>query len=129
MVDQDIVEYRHGVSDSEEDRKTAVAAFNQGVSESGIGRRPLIRNSLLGAMAPLVLPAIVALRHLDPLAGTALEHTVWKKGMRIVNDVSGTPIRPQDVEIGQLVNAEPAIFYEVDEEGEPVLHGHEIQAE
>jgi ubiquinol-cytochrome c reductase iron-sulfur subunit len=31
--------------------------------------------------------------------------------MRIVNDVAGTPIRPEDIEIGQLVNAEPAVFF------------------
>ena len=129
MVDEDIVEYRHGASSSEADRKEATTAFMTGVSDSGIGRRPLIRNSLLGAVAALGLPAIVALRDLGPLPGTKLEHTVWRRGMRIVNDVSGTPIRPEDMEIGQLVNAEPAVFFEVDEEGEPLVEGHELQAE
>jgi ubiquinol-cytochrome c reductase iron-sulfur subunit len=129
MSDVEIVEMRHAVASSEQDRKDAVAAFRQGVDDSGIGRRPLIRNSLIGAVAMLGLPAIVALRDLGPLPGTALERTVWRKGMRIVNDVSGTPIRPDEVEIGQLVNAEPSVFFETDEEGEPVIHGHELQAE
>jgi ubiquinol-cytochrome c reductase iron-sulfur subunit len=120
---------RHPVASSEEDRKAALEALGQGAADSGIARRPLIRNSLLGAVAMLGLPAIVALRDLGPLPGDALEHTVWKKGMRIVNDVSGTPIRPDEVEIGQLVNAEPAVFYETDEEGEPVIEGHELLAE
>ena len=49
--------------------------------------------------------------------------------MRIVNDVSGALIKPDEVEIGQLINAEPAVFFATDEEGEPVYEGHELQAE
>jgi ubiquinol-cytochrome c reductase iron-sulfur subunit len=128
MNDHEIVEMRHAVESSDEDRKVALTALNDGVSDSGIGRRPLIRNSLLGAMAMLGLPAIVALRDLGPMPGTALETTVWRKGMRIVNDVAGTPIRPQDVHIGQLINAEPIVFFEENDEGEPLIEGHELQA-
>lgn len=127
MSDHEIVEDRHAVSSSDEDRAIALAALNQGASDSGIARRPLIRNSLLGAVALLGLPAVVALRDLGPLPGNVLEETVWRKGMRIVQDVDGEPIRPQDVQIGQLVNAEPAVFFEVDEEGEPLFEGIELQ--
>jgi ubiquinol-cytochrome c reductase iron-sulfur subunit len=129
MNDAEIVEYRHPARSSDEDRETAVAALKQGIDDSGIARRPLIRNSLIGALAMLGLPAIVGLRDLGPLPGDALARTVWRQGMRIVNDISGTPIRPDEVEIGQLVNAEPAIFFESDEDGEPVLDGHQILAE
>ena len=66
---------------------------------------------MIGAVAILGLPAVVLLRDLGPLPGDALEHTVWKKGMRIVNDVAGTPLKPADIELGQLVNAEPAAFF------------------
>jgi len=124
MSDVEIVEMRHPVASSEDDREAALAALKQGSDDSGIARRPLIRNSLLGAVAMLGLPAIVALRDLGPLPGQALERTVWRPGMRIVNDVSGTPIRPDEIEIGQLINAEPAIFFETDEEGHPVIHPH-----
>ncbi len=129
MNDHEIIEMRHPTASSEEDRTDTLAAFNEGVSDSGIGRRPLIRNSMIGALALLGVPAIIALRDLGPLPGTDLERTVWKKGMRIVNDVAGTPIRPSEVEIGQLINAEPAVFFEVDDEGEPVVEGHELQSE
>jgi ubiquinol-cytochrome c reductase iron-sulfur subunit len=128
MNDHEIVEYRHPASSSEEDRADAVAQFQQGLEDSGIARRPLVRNSLLGALAFLGLPAIVALRDLGPLPGDKLAHTVWKKGMRVVQDVDGATIRPQDMEIGQLVNAEPAAFFETDEEGEPLFEGAELQA-
>ncbi len=129
MSDVEISEPRHPSRSSDEDRDMTVSALNQGIAESGIGRRPLIRNSLIGALGALGLPAIVALRDLGPLPGTALERTVWTPGMRVVNDVSGTPIRPDQMEIGQLVNAEPAIFFEVDEEGENLIEGVELQQE
>jgi ubiquinol-cytochrome c reductase iron-sulfur subunit len=128
MSDHEIVEYRHPASSSEEERSEAVAAFQQGLEDSGIARRPLVRNSLLGAMAFLGLPAIVALRDLGPLPGDKLAHTVWKKGMRVVQDVDGARIKPADMQIGQLVNAEPEIFFESNSEGEPEFEGAELQA-
>ena len=43
--------------------------------------------------------------------------------MRVVQDVDGSPIKPEDMEIGQLVNGEPALFFEENAEGEPVSRG------
>jgi quinol---cytochrome c reductase iron-sulfur subunit len=125
MSDVEIVEMRHTAASPAEDREEAVAAFNQGVSDSGIARRPLIRNSLLGALATAGLPLILVLRDLGPLPGSKLAHTVWTKGMRLTNDVAGTPIKPEEVEIGQLINGEPAIFYE-EKDGEPLFEGTKL---
>ncbi len=112
MVDQEIIEYRHSAASTVEDRQEAIAAFKAGSEESGFGRRKLIRNSLIGALAMLGLPAVVLLRDLGPLPGASLSGTVWRRGIRVVNDVAGTPIKPSQVQIGQLVNAEPAVFFE-----------------
>ena len=122
MGDHEIVEMRHPVASSDEDREAVLKDLNTGINESGIGRRPLIRNSLLGALGALGLPAVIMLRDLGPLPHDEAK-TVWKKGMRVVNDVSGTPIKPSDLEVGALVNAEPAIMYETDSDGQPVLEG------
>ena len=129
MGDHEIVEMRHPGASSEEDKKETLAALALGTEESGIARRPLIRNSLLGAMGALGLPAIIALRDLGPLPGDKLTKTVWKKGMRVVQDVDGTPIRPADMEIGQLINGEPALFFEENAQGEPLVEGVELQVE
>jgi ubiquinol-cytochrome c reductase iron-sulfur subunit len=126
MSDVEIVEMRHPARSSDEDREVALTSLQQGVDDSGIGRRPLIRNSMLGALAMLGLPAIVVLRDLGPLPGDKLAHTVWTKGMRVVNDVAGTPIRPEEVEIGQLINAEPGVFFE-EKDGEPLYEGARLQ--
>ncbi|WP_347565515.1 Rieske 2Fe-2S domain-containing protein [Nocardioides sp. IC4_145] len=137
MGDHEISELRHPARSSDEDRTATLAALNAGLEESGIGRRPLVRNSLLGAVGLLGLPAIVLLRDLGPLPGdvqddqeypgAGLERTVWTKGMRVVRDVIGTPIRAADLEIGDLVNAVPEAFFEVDEEGEHLIEGIELQ--
>jgi ubiquinol-cytochrome c reductase iron-sulfur subunit len=137
MGDHEIVEMRHPARSSDEDRVETLRVLDLGVEESGITRRPLIRNSLLGAVGILLAPVVVLLRDLgptnnqvtkeQPYPGAGLENTVWEEGMRVVRDVVGTPIRPGDLEIGDLVNAEPAINFEVDEDGEPVLEGYTLQ--
>jgi ubiquinol-cytochrome c reductase iron-sulfur subunit len=129
MNDEELVEMRHSASSSDADREESVALFQKGVADSGIARRPLIRNSLIGAFATIGLPIVLLLRDLGPLPGSVLAKTVWKKGMRLTNDVSGAPIKPEEVEIGQLINGEPAIFFEKDAEGEPVVEGVELNQE
>jgi ubiquinol-cytochrome c reductase iron-sulfur subunit len=126
MGDEEIIEYRHPGASSDEDREEALKALSTGTEESGIARRPLIRNSLLGAMGALGLLAIIPLRDLGPLPGDKLFYTIWKQGMRVVQDVDGAPISPADMEIGQLVNGQPGIFFEEDAEGEPLVEGSEL---
>jgi ubiquinol-cytochrome c reductase iron-sulfur subunit len=111
MGDHELVEYRHSAGSSDEDKAEVLADLNAGIEESGIGRRPLIRNSLLGAVGVLGIGAVVPLWDLGPTDINKLYHTVWKKGMRVVQDVDGANIKPEDMEIGQLVNAEPELFY------------------
>jgi quinol---cytochrome c reductase iron-sulfur subunit len=129
MADHEIFELRHPASSSEEDRVATVAALNAGLEESGIGRRPLIRNTLLGAVGLLGLPAIVLLRDLGPLPGDKLQHTIWKSGMRVVRDVVGTPIKASELEIGDLVNAEPEALFPTEENGYPDIEGVDLQIE
>jgi ubiquinol-cytochrome c reductase iron-sulfur subunit len=40
--------------------------------------------------------------------------------------VAGTPIKPEEVDIGQLINAEPVVFFETDREGEPKFEGTQL---
>ena len=130
MADHELIEMRHPARSSDADRAETVAALNLGIEESGIGRRPLVRNSLLGALGLLALPVpVVLLRDLGPLPGDSLKSTIWTKGMRVVRDVTGTPIRPSEVQVGDLINGEPAVLFEVDDEGEPLFVGVPLQVE
>ena len=56
MSDHEIVEMRHPAASSEEDRAATLEALSLGTEESGIARRPLVRNTLLGAVGLLGLP-------------------------------------------------------------------------
>jgi ubiquinol-cytochrome c reductase iron-sulfur subunit len=133
MGDHEIVENRHPARSTDDDREETLRVLNLGLDESGLARRPLVRNSLLGAVGVLLAPAVVMLKDLGKTnaqvteaadyPGAGLEHTVWAKGMRVVRDVVGTPIRPADMQIGDLINGEPALLFAVDESGDPVLDG------
>ena len=101
MPDDEIVSERKPMRSSDEDRAEAVAAMKEGAAGAGLGRRKLIRNSLLGALAPLGLLAIIPLRDLGPLPGATLTGTcVEGRARRLVTDPTGRPIKAADIPIG-----------------------------
>jgi ubiquinol-cytochrome c reductase iron-sulfur subunit len=144
MGDFEIVEMRHTASSSQEDREAAVSILQTGLEESGLGRRPLVRNTLLAAGGILGLLPIVMLRDLGPLPHDDLDHTIWdldtwtpemqawwqtqnRTLQRVVRDVVGTPIKVTDLEIGDLVNAEPEVIFAVDPNtDEPLVEGTDL---
>jgi ubiquinol-cytochrome c reductase iron-sulfur subunit len=129
MGDHEIVEMRHAAASSQEDRDATLEALALGGEESGIGRRPLVRNTLIGSVALLGLPAVVLLRDLGPAPGDKLASTIWEKGMRVVRDVVGTPIKASELEIGDLVNAAPEALFPTEENGYPEIEGVPLQVE
>jgi len=109
MPDHEWVEEREPVS-NEEDRSDAANIVSDVLDESQIKRRPLLRNTLIGALAIAPLPAIGILRDLDDSADFGVErlrHTMWDTGTRLVRDVSGTPIKASDVTIGSAMHVVP----------------------
>ncbi len=116
MPDDEVVEERHPIRGSDADRAEAVEILRTGAEESGIGRRPLIRNSLLGALALFPLPGLVLLRDLGPLPeDVAHPHDVGRpiavggeeRMRRLTRDPSGTPIRAAEVTQGSVVHVIP----------------------
>ncbi|TYC99357.1 Rieske (2Fe-2S) protein [Arthrobacter echini] len=106
MPDHEVTEDRHDIR-PESDRQDAEKIVNDILDESGIKRRPLIRNTLLGAALLAPLPAIAIFRDLGPLPGNALKETMWDAGVRLTRDPSGTPIRAADVTIGSAFHVIP----------------------
>jgi ubiquinol-cytochrome c reductase iron-sulfur subunit len=109
MPDEERIEERHDLRGSDEDRADAVAILKEGSAEAGLGRRPLIRNTLLGALALFPLPGIVLLRDTGPMPGNKLSTTPWKPGDRIVRDLveGGEPLKAADLQIGSVVHVMP----------------------
>ncbi len=116
MNEKEVVQMRHSLASTDEDRDSAVEAFDDFSADSGFAQRPVVRRSLLTAMALFPIPLVVMLRDLGPLPGNALRETLWTKGSRIVVDPTGNPIRPTDLAIGGLISAIPADLPQVQEE-------------
>lgn len=116
MSDLEVADERHPIEASPELRAKVMADFKQGAGESQIGRRKLIRNTMLGAIALVPLSGVVLLRDLGPLPETKLRHTLWSKGKLLVNMNTNEPLKPSDVAVGSLTFAMPEGLEEHDED-------------
>ena len=126
MNDTEVAEERHTLSSPDEDKQALAEQFAAGAEESGLGRRKLIGGALAGAIGMAVVPVVVVLADMGPHPGPGLraatiEKTLWSEGVRLVNDVNKLPLRPEGIEIGQLVNGQPENLFD--------LHGTEYQQE
>ena len=111
MPDVETEEERHELRSAPEER----AAFQQyaieGARASQLGKRPLVRRTLLLATAPLAALPVVLLRDLGPLPGTSLRHTVWSPGRRALVYGTNQPISPaQFTTPGSMITVVPEGF-------------------
>jgi ubiquinol-cytochrome c reductase iron-sulfur subunit len=107
MTSKPIVQKRGDLASSEEDRRAFTKDFLEGAEDSGITKRPLLRRTLLLAMAPLGLAPLLLLRDLGPLPEKRLRRTFWgeaaknaqrsgKKGVRLLVDGTRAPLKASD---------------------------------
>jgi ubiquinol-cytochrome c reductase iron-sulfur subunit len=111
MRDREMVEERHPLRSSDQTRDDAIQLLKDGVEDSGagIGRRGLLKGTMLTALA--IAPLSVAIPLIGNLGGDwnvgQLKHTMWRKGMRLARDPEGTPIKASDVTIGSAFHVIP----------------------
>lgn len=122
MDDREVVAERHEAKSDPETTDTAADIYQVGKDSSGFAKYPMIRRSLLAAMALVPIPFVVSLRDLwlQPkdvsTPSEMLHHTLWKPGMRLVTDVTYRPVKAEDIPVGGLVNVVPADLPEVEHE-------------
>ncbi|HEY5249425.1 MAG TPA: Rieske 2Fe-2S domain-containing protein [Dermatophilaceae bacterium] len=108
MPDTEVAEDRHPQRSSDEARGEAVATIMAGGTASQLGRRPLIKYTLGGALGLFALPLVVTLAGgLGPLPKADLSTTFWRKGMRLMRDPEMTPIKVSDVTLGSVFHVLP----------------------
>lgn len=107
MSDVEVAAERHEIAAPAEVKAQVMQDFADGARESAIGRRPLIRNTMFGALALLPLSAVVILRDLGPLPEDKLRKTIWAKGKMLINQNTMEPLRPEDIVVGSLTFAMP----------------------
>ncbi|MFC4137378.1 MULTISPECIES: ubiquinol-cytochrome c reductase iron-sulfur subunit [unclassified Microbacterium] len=127
MSDKEFIEYRHPTRGRDSTRAASLKAFADANEESGFGRRVMIRNSMIAAVVASIIPGVTLFRGLapfntpdDPEAGdpvALLEQTMWKKGVKLVRDPDGTPIRAADVTLGSAVHVIPEGLTDLGHEG------------
>ncbi len=110
MVDEEAVQERHPFGSEPDERGATAKALRAGLEETGIGRRPLLRNTLLlgaGSLAVLPLPWLI---HLGPFAHKErkLNHTAWAKGVRLIR-TNGTPVKLGDLQLGGVESVFPDV--------------------
>ncbi|MEU2793458.1 Rieske 2Fe-2S domain-containing protein [Streptomyces sp. NPDC007100] len=116
MSDEEVADDRHPIEAAPEVKAKVMEDFRQGAKESAIGRRKLVRNTMFGALALVPLSGVVLLRDLGPLPEKKLRSTGWKKGIRLVNQSTNLPLRPEDIAVGSLTFAKPEGLEEDDHE-------------
>ncbi|SHI40034.1 ubiquinol-cytochrome c reductase iron-sulfur subunit [Tessaracoccus bendigoensis DSM 12906] len=126
MGDHESVEERHSVASNADDRALIAQQFADGVEQSGVKRRPLLLGAIGGALGFSVIPAVVLFADMGPhpvkkVRRETIETTIWAEEVLLLNDVNWLPLRPEMLEVGQLVNAQPETLLE--------LHGTEYMIE
>jgi len=127
MPDVEVVQQRHDMESDKGSTKEAAANYERGKEESGFARYPIIRRTLLGALALFPIPLVVMLRDLwqtppgeNPVE--ILSTTSWRDGERIVPDTGHSTgenvkgIRPEEIPGRGLVSALPMSIKELKED-------------
>jgi len=111
MRDHEMVEERHPLRTSDENRAIAIQDLKDGAADSGLttSRRTLLKGSLITAVA--IAPLAVLVPQIGNMGRNwnvaEFRHTMWKAGTRLARDPDGTPIKAADVTIGSVFHVIP----------------------
>jgi ubiquinol-cytochrome c reductase iron-sulfur subunit len=108
MPDEEVVELRHEQRSSDAARQAAVDGVYAGGDAAQLGRRPLIKYTLGGALGLFAVPLVLQMAGgLGPLPGAELSQTMWRKGLRLMRDPEMLPVKASDVTIGSVYHIMP----------------------
>ena len=109
MNNEERVEDRHPMQSRREVREGAVRNLTDGAADSGISRRGLLKSAVVGSLA--LFPLTIAVPLIGEIGGDwnvgKLKHTMWKKGLRLMQDPTGRPIKAADVTVGSVWHVIP----------------------
>jgi ubiquinol-cytochrome c reductase iron-sulfur subunit len=110
MEDEEVVQERHAFGSKQADREAVVEVLKVGAAKSQLGRRSLLRTTLLasaGALAILPVPLLFSLGKFQHKE-RELRKTGWAKDVRLIRK-NGTPVNRDDIEIGGVESVYPDI--------------------
>lgn len=110
MPDEEAVQERHHFNSDPEERSATAKALKEGLTQTQLPRRPLLRNTLLlgaGSLALLPIPLLFSFgpfQHKEQVLAT----TGWRKGVRLIRQ-NGTPVNRNDMQIGGIESVFPDV--------------------
>jgi ubiquinol-cytochrome c reductase iron-sulfur subunit len=109
MPHEQAVQERHPFASPDEEVAVTEEEVALGFADTGLGRHPMVRRSLLGAGTVLGGLLVVPLLNLtNSKPGKKLDHTHWVKGARLVTG-EGRYVKLGDLAIGSIETVFPAI--------------------
>lgn len=109
MNDHEKSEDRHRLRSTDETRAQAVEVIKEGVADSAIGRRGVLKGAMISALA--LFPLSIAVPLVGNVGGdwnvSKFKHTLWRKGTRLTLDPSGRAVKASDVTIGSVFHIIP----------------------
>jgi ubiquinol-cytochrome c reductase iron-sulfur subunit len=120
MPEEEVIQDRHDVATTEEDKLMTEATLTVGLADTGLPRRSLILRTLGlagGAFATVPLVALVGGMIKKP--GDQLFHTLWKPNMDLFPDTGGRvpmiyfdkrQVSPGDLEPGSIATVFPGVL-------------------
>jgi len=116
MSDHERSENRHPQRSSDETRAAAIEVLREGVTDSGIARRGVLKGAVVSALA--LAPLAIAVPLVGEVGGdwnvSKFRHTLWERGRRLAKDPSGEFIKASDVTIGSVFHVIPDGLREAD---------------
>ena len=110
MPDEEAVQERHPFGSDPDERSATAQALKEGLAQTQLPRRSLLRNTLLLGAGSLALLPVPLLFSMGPWAHKerALRVTGWREGVRLIRQ-NGTPVNRNDVEIGGIESVFPDV--------------------
>jgi ubiquinol-cytochrome c reductase iron-sulfur subunit len=116
MNDHERTDERHSLTPDDSTRQGAVQNLKDGLADTNVGRRGVLKGAMFSALALAPLGVVV------PLIGevgedwdvSKFKHTLWKEGVRLAQDPSGRPIRAAEVTIGSAFHVIPETLEEAE---------------
>jgi ubiquinol-cytochrome c reductase iron-sulfur subunit len=115
MSNREYIDERHATESSPEVREIAVVALQQGVEDSGIARRGVLKGAMVGALA--LFPLTIAVPLISSVGADwnvgKFRHTLWEKGRRLAYDPDGRLIKATDLTVGSVAHVIPDVSEEM----------------
>ncbi len=120
MSSHEHVEERHESRSSDEVRTVVAQGFADGLADSGLARRGVLKGAVVSALA--LFPLTIAVPLVSSVGGEwnvgKFRHTLWKNGTRLAYDPSGRLIKAADLTAGSVAHVIPDVSEEMRESHE-----------